>query len=65
MKGFIELTECESGCKVLYALSKIQAVVSDGRDTVIETGFDKKGESAGAYVRESYEEIKGKIEQAS
>lgn len=65
MKGFIEVTECESGCKLLYAIGKIQAVVSDGQDTFIETGFDRRGESAGAYVRESYEEVKGKIERAS
>lgn len=65
MKGFIELTECESGCKVLYALSKIQAVVSDGVDIFIETGMDGKGKSTGAFVRECFEDIKAKIEQAS
>jgi len=66
MKGFIELTECESGCKVLYALGKIQAVVSDGADTFIEMNVDSRrsGTGVGVYVRESYEEIKAKIKEA-
>lgn len=66
MKGFIELTECESGCKVLYALEKIQAVVSDGEDTFIEMDVDSKrsGAGVGVYVRERYEEVKARIAEA-
>lgn len=66
MKGFIELTECESGCKVLYSLEKIRAVLSDGDDTFIEMDVDGKrsGAGVGVYVRERYEEVKSKIAEA-
>ncbi len=66
MKGFIELTECESGCKAIYAVNRIQAVVSDGADTFVEMSVDSRrsGAGVGVYVRESYEQVKQKIRES-
>lgn len=62
MKGFIEITEYESGLKVLYGIEKITAVLRDKKGVVfIETGTDGKGNSTGVVVRESYNEIKCKL----
>ena len=62
MKGFIEVTESESGVKVLCPVSKILSVVCDEMGSVfIETGFDGSAESSGVVVRETFDEIKQKL----
>ena len=62
MKGFIEVTDIDGGRKVLCPISKITGVVCDTDDSVfIEMGVDKEGVSSGIIVRESFDEIKSKI----
>lgn len=62
MKGFIEVTENESGLKVLCPVSKILSVVEDECGYVfIETGFDGSAESSGIEVRETFDEVKRKL----
>lgn len=62
MKGFIEVTESESGVKVLCPVSKILSVVCDESGSVfIETGFDGSAESSGVVIRESFDEVKQKL----
>ena len=62
MKDFIEITEVESGLKVLLGIGKITAILTDKNGIVfIETGVDGKGNSTGVVVRESYDEIKCKL----
>ncbi len=65
MKGYIEVTEKESGLRVLYGVNKITAVVTDECGNVfIETGIDGKGNSTGVVVNESYDIIKNKLAEA-
>ena len=62
MKGFIEVTENESGAKILCPVSKILSVVFDGTGSVfIETGVDGNAESSGVVIRESFDEVKQKL----
>ena len=62
MKGFIEVTESESGLKVLCPVSKILSVVCDETGGVfIETGFDGSAESSGIEVRETFDDVKQKL----
>ncbi len=62
MKGFIEVTEMESGMTVLLSVDKITAVLTDKDGAVfIETGFDKDGNSTGVVVSEKYDEVKSKF----
>ena len=62
MKGFIEVTE-ERGLRVLCPVSKILTVVCDeSGDVFIELDVDGKLDSSGVLVRESFDEIKQKLE---
>ncbi len=61
MKGFIEVTERESGMQVLLCVDKITAVIMDKSGAFVETGFDGKGASTGVLVCESYDEVKRKL----
>ena len=62
MKGFIEVTERESGLQILCPVSKILSVVEDEDGCVfIETGFDGSAESSGIEVRETFSEVKRKL----
>lgn len=67
MTGFIELTKAENGKKILLNVSKIEAVYpeEEGRGTFVSTESKSKREGKycyGAFVKESYEEIKSKLE---
>ena len=63
MKGFIEVTENESGLKVLCPVSKILSVLCGENDIVfIETGFDGSAESSGIEIRETFDEVKQKLD---
>lgn len=65
MKSFIEVTDYDGGMKVLCPIAKITSVVCDGDDSVfIEMGVDGKGVSSGILVRESFDEIKAKIQDS-
>ena len=62
LKGFIEVTEYESGLRVLCPVSKILSVVCDKDGGVfIELDVDGKLDSSGVLVRESYDDIKSKL----
>ena len=67
MQGFIEVTRKEDGKKILLNVSKIEAVYpeEEGRGTFVSTESKSKREGKyyyGAFVKESYEEIKSKLE---
>ena len=67
MTGFIELTKAENGKKILLNVSKIEAVYpeEEGRGTFVSTESKSKRDGKyyyGAFVKESYEEIKSKLE---
>ena len=67
MKGFIEVTERTCGATVLIAVNEIKSVVVRGGDLVfIETGYDnRREESTGVTVRESYNEVLQKLQDAT
>jgi hypothetical protein len=64
MRGFIEVTEFGSECKVLFPISGIVSVIEDGNGAIIELFFTSRGESIETTVRESFAEVKEKIAQA-
>ena len=62
MKGFIEVTDFESGYKILVPIAKITGVMDDfGGAVYIEMGTNREEESLGILVSESFDEIKRKI----
>lgn len=64
LKGFIEVTDKDSGVTVLCPVSKILTVVCDNNgDVFIELDVDGKLDSTGVLVRESYDEIKSKLQK--
>lgn len=64
MKNFIEVTNKETGMKVLLPVPKITAVFCDkAGKAFVELGLDEEGKSSGVLVMESYGEIKEKIKQ--
>ena len=64
MEGFLEVNALEGQVKVLLPLSQIQSICEDEEGSVfIETGFNDKKGSTGIYVKETYEEIRRKIEK--
>ena len=55
MKGFIEVTDKNVGCKMLIPLIDIRSVFeSDDGKAFIQMGINNRGESVGIYVQETY-----------
>ena len=66
MKGFIEVTEYDSGAKILVPVGRITAIVCDGNgDVYIEMGTNGDTSSSGILVQESFEVVKRKIEKCA
>lgn len=66
MKGFIEVTDKQVGCKMLFPVSRISCVFeSDDGCAFIETGVDRRGESTGLYVEEAFYAVAQKVAAAS
>lgn len=66
MYCFIEVTEKVSGEKALVSINEIRAITrQDDNNVFIETDYDVKDGSIGVCVRESYDEIKGKLDGVS
>lgn len=58
---FIEVTGRKDGDKLLVSVGVIKSVASDDNGSYIETYYDEKHGSRGVFVRESYDEIKAKL----
>lgn len=59
---FIEVTEYDSGLKVLVPVSKILSIVCGESGVVfIETGFDGSSESSGIEIQETFFAVKEKL----
>lgn len=66
MKGFIEVTDKQVGCKMLFPVSRISCVFeSDDGRAFIETGVDRRGESTGLYVEETFYTVAQRVAAAS
>lgn len=66
MNMFIEITEKESGEKALVSVNEIRAITrQDGKNVFIETDYDSKDGSTGVVVRESYDEVRRKLDKMS
>ena len=64
MKGFIEVTDYEYGFKILCSIDKIISVANNtNKGVFIETGFDSGGISSVVLVKETFGEVKEKIQQ--
>lgn len=61
---YIEVTDRESGYRLLCPLSRILCIVESADGAFIETSYER-GKSRGIITAEKYEEIKAKIERIS
>ena len=65
MKGFIEVTDYDDDVTFFLPVGKITGIIRDNKgDVFIEMGTNGDTTSSGVLVRESFGEVKLKLEEA-